>query len=360
MKVNYISCQDRYCGLGQYTENLAKSTHSQGEVVKAYRKDHGDGRIFRAYPYRSFRKMRPYIAPYFLSKSIKQDEADVWQADYVDASMAAIMAGKRDNLFVTIHDAIPFVHAARDTAFEYYKWQLQMANRHARSIIVVSHHAKKEVVKYTDIAPSRIHVVYNGINHDIFKPASTTDKSDQDYNKKKFSVRYLGGLGVPHKNALALLRTAEIIQKTTDDVIFEIGGYLPENHHLRRAARDLKLKNLVFSGFIKDEDMAGFYQGADLFLFPSLLEGFGFPPLEAMACGVPTIVSDIPVLRETLGEAACFATPTPTSYAEAIINLRHDNTLRYNLVKSGVARAAKYSWDKAATEMKSLYLTKAA
>ncbi|MEQ9297552.1 MAG: glycosyltransferase family 1 protein [Cyclobacteriaceae bacterium] len=358
MNISYLSCQDRYCGLGQYTENLAIASNSQGASVKAYRKDHSDGHLFKAYPYRSFKKLRPYVAPYYLSKAIASDHADIWQADYVDAAMAAIMAGKRDNLFVTIHDAIPFVHGNNSAAFRYYQWQLERANRHAQAIIVVSNHAKKEVIKHTTINPDRIHVVHNGINHQVYQPVTHSNSSSTNDNEsEEFVVRYLGGLGAPHKNAMALLHTAKLLQQARQDVRFEIGGHLPENHRLRIAAKEMQLDNLVFKGFIKDDEMTSFYQGADLFFFPSLLEGFGFPPLEAMACGTPALVSDIPVLRETLGTAACFAHPTPEDFADAILSMKRNTLLRSELALAGIKQAQKYTWDKAAKQMKELYLS---
>lgn len=356
MNIAFISCQDRYCGLGQYTENLAIATQASGASVTAFRKDHGDGDMFKAYPYRSFRQLRPYIAPYFLSRAIKNTNAEVWQADYVDAAMAAILAGKQQNLFVTIHDAIPFVHGSKGAAFKYYKWQLGMAERKARALIVVSHQAKEEVIKHTDISPDKVHVVHNGINHAIYQPKNEVGTNQSARQNQSFTVRYLGGLGVPHKNAGALLQTAKVLQNQGHDIRFEIGGYLPENHRLRLMANELELNNTEFKGFIKDEDMASFYQGADVFLFPSLLEGFGFPPLEAMACGTPAVVSDIPVLRETLEDAALFCEPNPEAYASAIIQLRDDNQLRDQLAQSSILQARKYSWDKTALQMKELYL----
>lgn len=356
MNIAFISCQDRYCGLGQYTENLALATLAYGAAVTAFRKDHGDGDLFHAYPYRSFRQLRPYIAPYYLSRAIRSTAADVWQADYVDAAMAAILAGKRQNLFVTIHDAIPFVHGSKGTAFRYYQWQLRLADRHAKAIIVVSHQARDEVIRHTHISPDKIHVAHNGINHQRYRPDQSEAKANAA-STDHFTVRYLGGLGAPHKNAGALLQTAKILQDQGQEVRFEIGGYLPENHRLKLMAHELGLKNLEFKGFVEDDAMADFYQGADVFLFPSLLEGFGFPPLEAMACGTPAIVSDIPVLKETLGDAAFFADPRPEAYANAILELKDDDQTRHQLALSGIQQAQKYTWDKTAKQMEELYLS---
>jgi glycosyltransferase involved in cell wall biosynthesis len=104
-------------------------------------------------------------------------------------------------------------------------------------------------------------------------------------------------------------------------------------------------------GFVADEDLAFVYQGARLFVFPSLYEGFGLPPLEAMSCGVPTIVSDTTALAEVAGPGALTVNPRDTrEIADAILAVMSDAALADRLRESGRRRAAEFSWDKAARE----------
>ena len=101
MKIVIASCQNKYCGLGQYTQHLATAFDQQGIETQVYRKDDAEPPLFRAYPYRSFKSLRPYVAPYYLSRSLRSEQADIWQTDYVDAAMGALLAQKKQSLFVT-------------------------------------------------------------------------------------------------------------------------------------------------------------------------------------------------------------------------------------------------------------------
>lgn len=349
MKITLASCQNKYCGIGQYTQNLALAFKSLGHQPLVYRKDDEELPIFNAYPYRSFRKLRPYIAPYYLSRSLRETNGDILQADYVDAAFGTILAKKTDNLYVTIHDAIPFVYSSSQLDFNIYKYELAQTIKKAKAVITVSEHARQEVLKYTSASPNLVFAVHNGIDHTRFFADGPKKKNEI------FTIKYLGGLGVPHKNAKALLQTAQILQDKNIKFRMEIGGYLPENHHLRVFAKEQKLENVHFAGFVEEEDMAPFYQSADIFLFPSLLEGFGFPPLESMACGTPVVVSDIPVLKEILGEAAIYANPKPESYAEAIINYLNNPQLWLEKSAQSKEKASTYTWKKTAEKMLEIY-----
>nr|WKN34471.1 glycosyltransferase family 1 protein [Tunicatimonas sp. TK19036] len=349
MKIILASCQNKYCGLGQYTQHLATALKSLGHTPQVYRKDHEEPPLFRAYPYRSFKSLRPYIAPYYLSRSLRTEEAEVWQTDYVDAAMGALLAGKKEQLFVTVHDAIPFVYSSSRTAFTIYKYELARSLKRAKAIVTVSEHAKQELLKYTNVSPQKVFAVHNGIDHSRYYPTTVTQKNEQ------FTIKYLGGLGVPHKNAKVLLETARLLRNRCIPFRMEIGGYLPDDHPLRSFAQNHQLKDVHFTGFVPEEAMREFYQTADLFFFPSLLEGFGFPPLEAMASGTPALVSDIPVLREILGEAAFYSEPTANHFAEKITILRQSPHELAEKRELAIAQAQQYTWEKTARAMIHLY-----
>ena len=349
MKIILASCQNKYCGLGQYTQHLATALHTLGHDTQVYRKDNADPPMFRAYPYRSFKRLRPYIAPYYLSRSLRQECADIWQTDYVDAAMGALLAGKKESLFVTVHDAIPFVYSSSRTAFSVYKYELMRSFQRARAIITVSEHAKRELLKYTDVSAEKVFAVHNGVDHSRYFPTESGSENEM------FTIKYLGGLGVPHKNAQMLLETARILHQRGIPFRMEIGGYLPEQHPLRMYAQKHGLDKVHFAGFVPEDAMQAFYQTADLFFFPSLLEGFGFPPLEAMACGTPALVSDIPVLRETLGDAAIYSEPTADEFAENIIRLQQNPTVLSEKREQAISQAKQYSWEKSAQQMTDLY-----
>ena len=118
----------------------------------------------------------------------------------------------------------------------------------------------------------------------------------------------------------------------------------------RRRAEQLNVKErTVFLGPVREEDLPALYSGARAFVFPSLYEGFGLPPLEAMACGTPVACSDIPSLRETAGDAALLFDPKdPGAIAAALDRLLTDAALREDLHERGLRRAAELTWDAAA------------
>lgn len=349
MKIVFASCQNKYCGLGQYTHHLAAALQREGHHISGFRKDDSEPPIFQAYPYRSLKNLRPYIAPYFLSRVLRKEQADIWQMDYVDAAMATLMAGKKQNLFVTVHDAIPFVYSTSNAAFRVYKYELYRSIKNARAIITVSEHARQELLKYTNVNAEKVFAIHNGVDHSRYYPTQLQQENEV------FTIKYLGGLGVPHKNAKTLLETALLLKKQNIAFRMEIGGFLPETHPLRLFAQKHQLDEVQFAGFVAEDQMRAFYQSADLFFFPSLLEGFGFPPLEAMACGTPALVSDIPVLRETLGEAAFFCQPSAENFAAKILEIQQSKMLLQEKREQAIAQAQLYSWEKTARSMTNLY-----
>ncbi|MBT6229755.1 MAG: glycosyltransferase family 4 protein, partial [Candidatus Scalindua sp.] len=119
--------------------------------------------------------------------------------------------------------------------------------------------------------------------------------------------------------------------------------------------RDLK-KEILFLGVVKDEDLPMLYNCADIFVYPSLYEGFGLPPLEAMACGIPVITSNTSSLPEVIGNAGIMVDPEDdNSLSEAIFNVLKDEDLRYQMSKNGLKRAKLFSWEKAAKEILEIY-----
>ena len=113
---------------------------------------------------------------------------------------------------------------------------------------------------------------------------------------------------------------------------------------------------VIFPGFIADEDLPALYNLADLFVFPSLYEGFGLPPLEAMACGTPVVSSDVSSLPEVVGEAGLMVEATDTeALAEVMKRVLEDNVLREEMIAKGLEQARQFTWEKAALKLLGLY-----
>jgi glycosyltransferase involved in cell wall biosynthesis len=341
---------NKKCGIGRYTNELGSYLSTTEHTVHGYRKDERN-EVFEVYPHRSFRNLRHYIAPYYLAKAIKNKKADIWHADYVDAASSFFWHTPKKPyiLFTNVHDAIPFIYSVSGLAFEVYKRQLSFAASHSYKLIVVSETSKKDLVEYAGINPEKIEVIYNGINHSDFFPVHTENTN------QKFTIRYVGGLGSAHKNVAALIEVGEILEQKGLDFVLEIGGGSPEKTILPLLADTKNLKSVKFTGYVPDSELREFYSGADLFLYPSKYEGFGFPPLEAMACGTATVSSNAGSLGEILGAGALTVDPNPNSLAMAAEMVMRQPMVKFNLQRNGLKQAAKYTWENSGDAHLSLF-----
>jgi len=349
MKLTYVSCLTQHCGIGRYTHELAQYMHKNTPYdVNLYRKDGGEETYIHGYPYRSFKNLRHYIAPYYLSKTIETLESDLWHADYVDSGLALALAEKKAQpVVVTAHDAIPFMHS-KPLDKLVYKHELKKTAAIADAIVVVSNNSKEDLLKFTNIPAEKIHVVHNGINHNIFYPDREPEQN------KVFTMRYIGGLS-KHKNVETLIQAAKILERKQIVFKLQIGGGGYSKTHLPKLVRELGIENIEFKGFIPNEDLRAFLSTADLFLYPSLYEGFGFPPLEAMACGAPTVSSNCGSLPEVIQDGAITCSPTPEAFADHISFLYNNPEKRTQLRESGIKMASNYTWKKTSEKTLQIY-----
>ena len=228
----------------------------------------------------------------------------------------------------------------------------------ATRIIAVSQATKDDLVKHLGIAEERISVVYEGIDHQLFKPTLVAHQS----------APYLLFVGSEHprKNFIGLLKAFRNFKSKSGHRFKDLklvkvgkaGGAEAEfRKHTLQAVNELNIAgDVVFTDYVADEDLPAYYSGAECFILPSLYEGFGFPPLEAMACGCPVIVSNVASLPEVTGEAAIKVHPYHTySLTRALEMVLTDERLRGELVAKGFERAKQFSWEKAAKETLNIY-----
>jgi glycosyltransferase involved in cell wall biosynthesis len=175
------------------------------------------------------------------------------------------------------------------------------------------------------------------------------------YHLPKNFILYFGTIE-PRKNISGLIRAFELLKEKNKDfkkvylVIAGGKGWLFKNI-FAMAARSKFAKHIIFTGFVSPEDKVYLYNLADLFVYPSFFEGFGFPPLEAMACGVPTITSNTSSLPEIAQDAALMVNPYDTDeLAWAMEQVLSDVALRKELARRSLAQAKLFSWDKCARE----------
>lgn len=249
---------------------------------------------------------------------------------------------------VTFHDMIPYIVNERNFMFVTYFKLMCLVGKKAKKIIAVSESTKNDIVKYLKISKNKIYVIHEGVNHEKFYPRKKRFKEN-------FVIGYLGGLG-KRKNVDVILRAAKVLNND-NRFIFKIAGKGPELNSLKELAKKLKLKNIEFVGFVPEGILNSFYNSLDLFIFPSLYEGFGLPILEAMACGTPVITSNISSMPEICGDAAMYLNNPldAEELSKKIKILMENHKLRKKLSRNGLKRSKWFTWERCAREHMKIY-----
>ncbi len=259
---------------------------------------------------------------------------------------------------VTMYDLIPMIypqHLPHRWSAWIFRVTASLAVRSASQIIAISESTKKDVTRLLSGSQGRTTVVHLAAD-ERFRPLGREQlgKTLQRLGLPREYVLYMG-INKPHKNLVFLLRL--FAQLSTDAKLVLAGKEDPRYSQLREEAQRLKLNDrVVFLGEVADSDLPTLYNGAELFVFPSLYEGFGLPVLEAMACGTPVVCSSASSLPEIVGDAAVTLDPRDAAaWAAAITELLENGELRADLRKKGLARAAGFSWEDTARETFGVY-----
>src|SRR2546421_2472801 len=267
---------------------------------------------------------------------------------------------------VTIHDVIPLRLPAYQAGAK-VKAYMRLAARaahHATLIITVSQHAKQDMIDALHLPAERIRVTYEaaGDEYTPITDPTVLAQARARYNVGERYIFYLGGLD-QRKNIPQLVRAFAHLYKQLDQPDLQLlisgnpdkqkGPFFPDP---RPVAAELGVSGQVICRFIEDEDKPAMYSGASLFVFPSLYEGFGLDPLEAMSCGAPVVCSNRTSLPEVVGDAALSVDPEDTqALADAMYRVLADETLQADLRARSLQRATHFSWRKTATETLAAY-----
>lgn len=261
---------------------------------------------------------------------------------------------------VNIHDLTYLVQPEACPNFAarlYAGYMLRMAAKKAARIITGSEYTKKDIVKRLGVAPGRITVIYNGVDS-LFRPSGEGEAAQRvaaRYGITEDFIFYVGNHGV-NKNLKRLLEAFSMLKRRDCQLILA-GKTDPRRKPLYDLVGTLGLEGRArFIGVVPEEDLPCLYSTARLFVFPSLQEGFGLPPLEAMACGTPVVSSNATSLPEVVGDAAVTFDPEDTeSMAGAIERVFGNRGLREELKGKGLERVKKFSWRTAAEKTLKVY-----
>lgn len=290
--------------------------------------------------------------PFSLGKSVRRARLDLLHCPHY---VTPFRPGCR--LVVTIHDIIHLLfpeYLPGRAARLYAAYFLKRAARKADVIFTVSESSRRDILKHLPAREEQVLTVHNAVDPVFSRPVEAERlKAVKDkYHLFAPYVLYVGN-DKAHKN---LATAVEAFRQFSGMSGFGwnfvlAGGTFKDptiGAAILRQVEESQLSDSVsFLGFIPGEDLAAVYTGAEIFIFPSLYEGFGLPPLEAMAAGVPVVASNRPAMPEVLGDAAVLADPTdPTRLGTAMLRLANEPELRKELIRKGKQQAAKYTWSK--------------
>ncbi len=265
-------------------------------------------------------------------------------------------------LVATVHDVTPLLYRrSLPPILRFrYKRRLEQVLREARHIITVSNISLSTLIAYGGVDPAKVSVIHNGVS-ERFRPDVSAEARAAVRHRYFLPERFVFWAGDfrPEKNLSFLIEAWARLYARSPDIpaLVLAGSQTGEYRKLKKEVEKRRLgSRVLFPGLIPDEDMPAVYSAATLFVFPSLHEGFGLPPLEAMACGTPCVVSDSSSLPEVTGPAALRFNPTSLEqFEDCVLRALNDCELYEGLREAGLRWAANFVWERAAEQTIRIY-----
>ncbi len=268
---------------------------------------------------------------------------------------------KQARTVYTLHDLIFLQYPAYHKA--YNRWYLTLTMplylKTADVIVTPSQHSKQDAIKFYNLPEEKIKVIYEA-PAPIFQPLTNTAelaRARQTYNLPERYILHVGTIE-PRKNLIRLLEAYQPLLADWPDlklVLVGKKGWLYESFFERLAALGLQ-ERVIFPGYVEEADLPAIYQLAEIFAFPSLYEGFGLGPIEAMACGTPVVSSNCASLPEVVGDAGILVDPTDTAALHrSLRRVLEDRDLQAHLTEQGLIQVQRFSWQKAVEALVKIY-----
>lgn len=356
-------------GVGQYVFNLLK------ELFALDKKN-----TYMIYGYILFGKK--FTSPFKnLPKNVKLRLVRFFPSKFVNLSSRKFLPPPIDLLTLTKPELVIFTNFVRsplitsaksisiiyDLSFEKYgqysdkknvevlKRQVPNAVKNSNLIITISENSKEEIAEFYNIDPKKIKIVYPAINHNEFKlqKYKKTEAVKQKYGINQDYILYTGTLE-PRKNIVGILESYANLstELRSKYALVLAGGKGWKDEEIEKKLEQFKKLNIIRTGYVDDKDLPALYSGATLFVYPSFYEGFGMPPLEAMACGTPVITANNSSLPEVVGDAAILIDAKDVdALTKNIEKVLQDEKIQRSMIQKGLKRAKVYSWQKSAQKL---------
>jgi glycosyltransferase involved in cell wall biosynthesis len=267
-------------------------------------------------------------------------------------------------VIATIHD-LAFEHMpetfTRRGSFQ-LKLTVRKTARKAARIATVSEYSRLDLIRTYKLPPEKVVITYNGVEPRFSPRESYVNETEAIGRRFGIERHFLLAVGSlqPRKNLVRLIRAYSKLRSESDDFTHQlviVGRKLwLADEIFTEVSRQKWSKDVILTDYVKDEDLPALYRAADIFVYPSLFEGFGLPPLEAMACGTPVITSNTSSLPEVVGDAAVLIDPYDhQDLAGALLKVVRDTPLRARMRDMGIEQAKKFTWHAAAEKTLELY-----
>lgn len=269
---------------------------------------------------------------------------------------------------VTIHDLIhldfKMIRASTRGRLVYeikhlvYKQVMNRAVRNSKKIITPSAFVKEAIMRRWGVDGAKIVVTPEAVEDRIYTIANKMSERDFKKTLGKFGITkpfiFYVGNAHPHKNVEGLIQAYLRLRKRGESLQLVLAG--PDHYFWQKMMGQVSDKGVIYAGFVTEEELVALYSQAQVFVFPSLSEGFGIPMLEAMACGCPVAASDRAALPEVGSDAALYFDPvSPVDMAEKVRRLLNDKKFRAGLIKKGKYRVSEFSWERLAARTLQVY-----
>lgn len=350
-------------GIGTYTENLLRNLFE----IDNYNNYHiywsgNDYDKFEKDTWKivmTSKRHQRFFQQHYFPKNLQSEAIDLY---HIPQNGIGLKEEINCTKVVTIHDLIPYIMPETVGKGYLSKFIREMPTiiNNSEGILTVSEYSKKDILKFFPIDENKIFVTPLAANKQFNTLDNEKCKSllKSKYNITKPFVLYLGGFS-DRKNVHSLIESFSKIYKDLDEEhnLIILGSYRDSSQKLIKLVQDLGMSSkIIFTGFIPENELPIFYNAANIFVYPSLYEGFGLPILESMSCGTPVITSNITSIPEVIGDAGILINPKNLIELQSeMANLLNNESLRNELREKGLKRSKLFTWKKTAKKTLEAY-----
>ncbi len=361
--IDGLSLLSPLTGVGRYNYEIASRLEKSKKLDLSYFYGYYSKKLIQTHQNSKLKNLKAFIKKIPLAKKITRKILMIlsrfytvtydiyWQPNFIP--LTEIKAKK---VVTSIHDfsSILYKEFHPKERVEYFEEYFFKNIKRSDMIICFSEFTKNEILKYFDFTEDKIKVIHHGVKSDFLK---TYDDLTLDFEIPKKFILTVGSIE-PRKNLIGLLKAYnnldENLKKEYKLVLVGFKGW--ENGEIMKLINQNKT-NIHYLGFVSDEELAKVYHLATLFVFPSFYEGFGLPPLEAMACGTPVISSNLTSLPEVCEDAVLYCNPhDENDIKNQMKKILIDKNLQMELSSKGKKQAQKFSWEKSAQAHLEIFL----